>query len=202
MNDSKIFVGIRPIRGARPKQHEPSGPKCQWEGCESHGTLKAPVGGDADGLYLLFCAEHSRRYNKGYNYLPTKSDPVIAKYQRDAATGRIHARGVRTDQESRETPLPSSVPSGSAKSLRARGKANYSAGASLSPKIRKLRPLEIQAFDTLELPHSSGPDEIKVRYKERLKLDHPDANNGNRQSEDRLQATINAYKILRLNGFC
>jgi len=163
---------------------------------------RIPVGGAADGLYLLFCAEHSRQYNKGYDYSPSKSDPVVAKYQLDAARGTIPARGLRTNADHRETPLPSSVPSGSAKSLRARGKATYSAGTDSSPRQRRLRPLEAQAFDTLGLSHNASPDDIRVRYKERLKLDHPDANDGNRQSEDRLQATIKAYRVLKINGFC
>jgi DnaJ-class molecular chaperone len=33
-------------------------------------------------------------------------------------------------------------------------------------------------------------------------MHHPDANEGNRTSEDELRASIEAYKILKLNGFC
>lgn len=202
MSDKKIFVGLRPIRGGRPNAtREQSAPRCQWDGCESAGTHRAPVGGEADGLYLMFCAEHSRQYSKGYDYWPGKSDPVIAKYQLDAATGRIPARGVRSQQHL-EMPLPSSIPSGSAKSLKARGKAGQSSSPNPLLEKRKLRPLEAQAFDTLALPRSATCDDIRRRYKERLKLDHPDANSGDRQSEDRLRATINAYRILKSNGFC
>jgi hypothetical protein len=203
MSDSKIFVGIRPIRSGRPKTtREPNGPKCQWDGCENPGTHKAPVGGAAEGLYLVFCAEHSKQYNKGYDYSPGNSDPIIAKYQLDAAAGRIPARGVRMGQQNREMPLPSSVPSGSAKSLRARGKAGQSTGANHLPQQRKLRPLEAQAFEALALSQTATADDIRRRYKERLKLDHPDANSGDRGSEDRLHATISAYRILKGSGFC
>lgn len=200
MSDNKIFVGIRPTRsGRRSATQEQTGPKCQWEGCESAGTHRAPVGGAADGLYLMFCAGHSRQYSKGYDYLPGKSDSVVARYQLDAAAGRIPARGVRTNHQALETPLPSSIPSGSAKSLKARGKAVQPTG---TISLRKLRPLEAQAFDTLALPRDATADDIRRRYKERLKLDHPDANSGDRQSEDRLRATINAYRILKGSGFC
>lgn len=203
MSDSKIYVGIRPIRGGRSQaDREPGGPKCQWDGCESSGTHRAPVGGAADGLYLMFCAEHSKQYNKGYDYSPGKSDPIVARYQLDAAAGRIPARGVRMSQPRLETPLPSSIPSGSAKSLKARGKAGQSAGANAVLQQRKLKPLEAQAFDTLALPHGATADDIKRRYKERLKLDHPDANSGDRGSEERLRATINAYRMLKSSGFC
>jgi len=199
MSDSKIFVGIRPIRGSRPRNPTISGPMCQWEGCGNVGTQKASVGGTGDGLYLLFCANHARQYNKGYNHSPSKSDPEVAKYQLDAAAGRIPTRGVRTIQHNHEMPLPSSVPSGSAKSLRARGKALPNAAISSQPK---LKPLDAKALATLGLPLDATPEEIRRRYKERLKLDHPDANNGNRQSEERLRATINAHRILKQSGFC
>lgn len=105
------------------------------------------------------------------------------------------------DRQHLEMPLPSSVPSGSAKSLRARGKANKSA-ANTSPQQFKLKLQEAKAFETLGLPHNASPDDIRRRYKERLKLDHPDENNGDRNSEGRLEATINAHRILKLNGFC
>ncbi|WP_312470546.1 J domain-containing protein [Rhizobium sp.] len=199
MTDSKIFVGLRPIRSSRDKPTQPTGPKCQWDGCDNSGTQRAPVGSAAEGLYLTFCLEHSKAYGRGYSYYPSHSDPVIAKYQLDAAAGKIATRGVRTDQPKLETPLPSSVPSGSAKSLKARGKATQPSAATSS---RTLKPLEAKAFETLGLQQIATPEEIKRRYKERLKLHHPDANNGNRQSEDRLRATIEAYKILNVNGFC
>jgi DnaJ-class molecular chaperone len=126
---------------------------------------------------------------------------VVAKYQLDAAAGKIATRGVRTDREHRETPLPSSIPSGSAKSLRARGRASQPNTTTPSSQT-KLKPLEAKAFEALGLQQSATADEIKHRYKERLKADHPDANSGDRQSEDRLQATIGAYRILKINGFC
>lgn len=204
MTDSKIFVGLRPIRtsSGQPKQSsQPNVPLCQWEGCENPGPQRAPVGSAAEGLYLSLCPQHSKIYARGYNYYPSHSDPVIAKYQLDAAAGKIATRGVRIDREHRETPLPSSIPSGSAKSLRARGKASQpnTAASSSQPK---LKPLEAKAFETLGLQQTATAEEIKRRYKKRLKADHPDANSGNRQSEERLQATIEAYRILKLNGFC
>ncbi|MGO7203044.1 DnaJ domain-containing protein, partial [Rhizobium ruizarguesonis] len=48
----------------------------------------------------------------------------------------------------------------------------------------------------------AAPEEIRRRYKQMLKLHHPDANRGDRNSEDELQAAIDAHKILKLNGFC
>lgn len=62
--------------------------------------------------------------------------------------------------------------------------------------------MEARAFEALGLSPEATPEEIKIRYKQRLKMHHPDANQGDRNSEDQLQASIDAYKILKLNGFC
>jgi DnaJ-class molecular chaperone len=65
-----------------------------------------------------------------------------------------------------------------------------------------LKVLEAKAFETLGLSEDATPEEIRVRYKQKLKMHHPDANQGNRNSEDDLRAAIDAHKILKLNGFC
>ncbi|EJT01917.1 molecular chaperone DnaJ family protein (plasmid) [Rhizobium sp. CCGE 510] len=62
--------------------------------------------------------------------------------------------------------------------------------------------LEAKAFEKLGLSPDATPDEIKSRYKQLLKMHHPDANDGDRKSEDSLRSTIEAHKILKLNGFC
>ena len=40
---------------------------------------------------------------------------------------------------------------------------------------------------------------IKARYKELVKRHHPDANGGDRSSEDKLREIIQAYNYLRAN---
>lgn len=200
-SDTKIFVGLRSIR-KKPAQHrDTTGPQCQWDGCDRQGTHPAPVGADAEGLYLLFCANHVKEYSKGYNFVTKLSDPVTARYQREAASGSRPTWGTRRQHPS-ETPLPSSVRSGTAKTINARKNAAQAQAARTALQSRKLKVLEAKAFETLGLSPDATPDEIKSRYKERLKMHHPDANQGDRTSEDNLRATIDAHKILKLNGFC
>src|SRR6218665_844857 len=86
-NDSKIFVGLKSTRKKSAARSEPTGPKCQWDCCEKTGTHRAPVGRDAEGLYLFFCLEHVKEYNKGYNFSTGLSNADIARYQKEAATG-------------------------------------------------------------------------------------------------------------------
>jgi DnaJ-class molecular chaperone len=68
--------------------------------------------------------------------------------------------------------------------------------------MRKLKTLEAKAFETLGLSQAATPEEIKSRYKDLVKMHHPDANDGDRGSEAQLRAAIEAHKLLKLNGFC
>lgn len=201
MSDSKIFVGLRSTSKKPAPQRATIGPKCQWDGCEKGGEHRAPVGRDAEGLYLVFCTEHVKEYNKGYNYSTNLSDPVTARYQREAASGLRPTEGTSTTQAS-ELPLPSRARSGSARATNARKTAAQRQASGIEIQRRKLKVLEAKAFETLGLPENATPEEIKSRYKQLLKLHHPDANHGDRNSEDKLRASIDAHKILKLNGFC
>ncbi len=198
--DSKIFVGLKSTRKKSAPTSQPAGPKCQWDGCEKIGTHRAPVGPGAEGLYLLFCLEHVKDYNKGYSFTTAPSDADVARYQKEATTGSRATFGTRV-QQATEIPIPSTVRSGSAKTLNARRDAQNRVQKNGIP-VRKLKVLEAKAFETLGLSPEATPEEIRSRYKERLKMHHPDANQGNRTSEDELRASIEAHKILKLNGFC
>lgn len=199
--DSKIFVGLKSARKKAAPTSEPTGPKCQWDGCDKTGTHRAPVGRDAEGLYLFFCLRHVTEYNKGYNFTTGPSDAEIARYQKEATTGSRPTWGTTVNQPT-EIPIPSTVRSGSAKTLNARRNATQRQAQKAELQVRKLKVLEAKAFETLGLSPDATPEEIKSRYKERLKMHHPDANQGNRTSEDELRASIEAHKILKLNGFC
>ncbi len=200
--DSKIFVGLKSTRKKNAvSTGQAAGPKCHWDGCEKIGTHRAPVGPNAEGLYLLFCLEHVREYNKGYSFTTAPSNADVARLQKEAAIGSRKTIGSRINQ-STEMPLPSTERSGSAKVLNARKTAAQREAQKAELRKRKLKVLEAKAFETLGLSHDATPEEIRSRYKNRLKMHHPDVNQGNRNSEDELRASIEAYKILKLNGFC
>jgi DnaJ-class molecular chaperone len=52
----------------------------------------------------------------------------------------------------------------------------------------------------LELPEDASPSEIKAQYKALVKRHHPDANGGDRGSEDKLREIIQAYNYLKQVG--
>ena len=65
---------------------------------------------------------------------------------------------------------------------------------------RKLKPLEGKAVAALGLSQGAGKDEIKTRFKELVKKHHPDANGGDRGSEEKLREIIQAYNYLKQVG--
>jgi curved DNA-binding protein CbpA len=209
--DSKYFDSIRSSKrkgkgkaGAVPR---PEAPQCQWDGCERKGEHRAPVGRDAEGQYFMFCSEHVREYNKGYNYFSGLSNAEIARYQREALTGHRPTWTMGVNKTSRASPDQATVRSGSAASF-----ANVrdpfrlfdegSGNGRAQPRRRKLKSLEAKAFDTMGLAENASARDIKSRYKELVKQHHPDANGGDRGSEERFRAVIQAYQLLKQSGFC
>jgi len=202
--DSKYFDSIRVRRkGARPA--EPTVPECQWDGCAKPGAHRAPVGRDAEGQYFLFCFEHARDYNKGYNYFSGLSDGEIARYQKEALTGHRPTWKMGVDRAAESGPTQSTAKSGSASAqARMRDPHGFFNGPRPNRPVRarKVKSLEAKAFDTLGLAANATSVEIKSRYKDLVKQHHPDANGGDRGSEDRFRAVIQAYQLLKQSGFC
>ena len=183
-------------------------PTCQWDGCDEPGKHRAPVGRHAEGEYFIFCFEHVQRYNKGYNYFSGLSDNEIARYQKEAITGHRPTWTVGVNKNAKYGPTNANFRSGSAGSQarmkdpfgfieQTRARANRS-----EPRTRKLKPLEGQAFETLGLAANANATDIKSRYKELVKKHHPDANGGDRGSEERFRAVVQAYQLLKQSGFC
>jgi curved DNA-binding protein CbpA len=205
--DSKYFDRIRTRR--KPQQETAAeAPTCQWDGCDRPGVHRAPVGRNAEGQFFLFCFEHVKDYNKGYNYFSGLSDSEIARYQKEAITGHRPTWSMGVNKTSKDSPLHSTLRSGSAASQhRVKDPFGFVAGSrSKGPRYqtaeRKLKTLEAKAFDTMDLAASATSAEIKSRYKELVKKHHPDANGGDRGSEERFRAVIQAYQLLKQAGFC
>lgn len=200
---SKYFDKIR-INKGRKKEKLPNNGICQWNGCESPGSHKAPLGRDREGQYLMFCINHVREYNKSYNYFSGLDDDAIAKFQKDSLTGNrpTWAMGVNRKGEMPKTEEGSDAANRIKSSARMRAKMAQAGKLHSNPRLRKLKALEKKAIEALDLPHSATETEIKSRYKELVKMLHPDANGGDRSSEDKLSEIIHSYKYLKQAGFC
>jgi len=204
---SKYFDRIR-IRPDATAQAKPQEPLCQWDGCKEAGTHRAPVGRMKEGEYFRFCVDHVREYNKGYNYFSGLRDTDIARFQKEALTGHRPTWQMGVNASARSMPEFSSKRSGRAGYYnRIRDPFNLfggqaAPGQTAAPRQRKARPLEAKALETLGLGVNATGEDIKSRYKQLVKQHHPDANGGNRGSEDRFRDVIQAYRLLKQSGFC
>ncbi len=70
------------------------------------------------------------------------------------------------------------------------------------PERRATSSLQRKSFAVLDLEGNEPKAAIKARFKELVKRHHPDANGGDRSSEDRLREIIQAYNHLKSAGFC
>jgi curved DNA-binding protein CbpA len=200
---SKYFDTIR-IKKGRKKDSRPNNGICQWNGCEKPGSHKAPLGRDREGQYLMFCIDHVREYNKSYNYFSGLDDDAIAKFQKDSLTGNRPTWAMGTNRKG-AAPRATGVekdPGQIASTARMRAKMAQAGNSSFNPRQRKLKALEKKAIESLDLPHGATENQIKTRYKELVKMLHPDANGGDRSSEDKLREIIQSYKYLKQAGFC
>jgi hypothetical protein len=199
--DSPYFDRIR----VRPRAEEvqPASVRlCEHEGCRNPGEFRAPKGRGREGQFWHFCLEHVRDYNKTYNYFAGLPDDAVGAYQRDAATGHrpTWTMGVNPWAKKRGADPGPEVQDGfgffdDGLGLKGTHKAP-------EPEKKRLKLLERRALEALDLPETANGAEIKTRYKTLVKRLHPDANGGDRSSEDKLRAIIQAYNTLRSAGLC
>ena len=201
--NSKYFDNIR-IRKKGARQAEPSEKACQWDGCTKPATHKAPMGRQHEGRYLSFCFDHVREYNKTYNYFSGLDDDSVARFQKDALTGHRPTWTMGVNKwGSGDAPISGVDATGAASArIRARIAARGRAPAQPADRVRRVKTLEKKALDDLGLAHTATPQEISSRYKALVKRHHPDANGGDRSTEDRLRQIIQAYKVLKQAGYC
>ncbi len=149
-----------------------------------------------------------REYNKGYNYFAGLPDEEVVKHQKSDTIGHrptwfiganawSRNRGRRNGARPRRlrSPLRRLRPhwACSAKTLPA---AKLQAAG---PNARSTAP-RANACVQLDLEDSATKADIKARFKELVKRLHPDHNQGDRTSEDKLREVIQAYNYLRQAG--
>jgi curved DNA-binding protein CbpA len=208
--DSKYFDSIRvaPKRAREEAAPREQHPRCQWKGCSAPGRHRAPRGRGQDGQYYAFCMEHVRQYNASYNYFDGMNDTEVESFQKDALTGHRPTWKVGVNGSSKEA-------AGAAATAQAnrglfgwrtldphsffarRAKAAREAPAETR---RQLKPLEKKSLDALNLSGSASRVEIKARFKELVKVYHPDANGGDPRSGEKLREIIQAYNFLKQSG--
>jgi len=192
--NSRLFDRIRVKPTRKPAEPTPATP-CSFPGCTAEGVFRAPKGRDRENEYFCFCMDHVREYNATYDYFRGMDDESLAKFRQAETIGhrptwKMGPRGgAQGAQHVDETVFAE------ARSMRRRG-ARRTGDAAQAPRYNALA---LKALFTLELDANATEVTIKARYKELVKRHHPDANGGDRSSEDKLREIIQAYNYLRAN---
>ena len=190
--NSRLFdrIRVKPVERA-PEKGAINRPCCH-PGCVAEGAFRAPKGREREGEYLFFCKDHVREYNASYDYFRGMDDESMARFRQADAIG--HRPTWKLGARAAASHVDESVfaEARAARRRGVRGKAQPEAPP-------RYNALALKALMTLELGGEATPARIKSRYKDLVKRHHPDANGGDRSSEDKLREIIQAYNYLRAN---
>lgn len=171
---------------------------CDHPDCDGPGEFRAPKSRDRLDEYHWFCLDHVREYNKAWNYYAGMSQAEVeAETRRDTTWQRpTWPLGARAGGYRRFVRSTTSIHDGfgffdDGDGERARRHANARA-AGFHPDSAGARAIAIM---NLEPPLNLT--RLKARYKELVKLHHPDANGGDKVAEERLKEINEAYATLK-----
>lgn len=158
-------------------------------GCGAAGEYRAPKSRTALNDYWWFCLEHVRAYNAAWDFYKGMSPGEIeflvrqdTSWQRPTwPLGRLGqtGSGARLD-EALEAELHA-----------------FAFGPRPAPPKPAAPPELRDALHVLNLAWPVSLDAVKTRYKELAKRHHPDANGGDKTSEEILKSVNLAYATLR-----
>jgi DnaJ domain len=179
---------------------------CEWPDCKNKGPHRAPKGRDNAREYWHFCLNHVREYNQSYNFFQGMNAEAVARYQKDALTGHrpTWKMGANTSAKKGkggpEADLEGAAdPFSMFSELNGRGRWRPGPGAGSEAKVetRKIFNAERKALQVMGLGTDATLETVKAKYKALVKQHHPDANGGDRSTEDRLIEIIKAYNYLK-----
>jgi DnaJ-domain-containing protein 1 len=179
---------------ARAYDPDPAAPGrcCDVPGCPNDGEYRAPKSREALREYFWFCLDHVRAYNASWDFYKGMSTDQIEAHMRDDTgwqrptwpLGRLGG-GMPEEDFVHDR-------------LDILGAAGMRQGKGAHGHDPKRPPADLkQPLDALGLSWPVSLDEVKSRYKELAKRHHPDANGGDRASEERFKSINMAYAQVR-----
>jgi hypothetical protein len=207
IDTSKFFdsIRIKPRAGAKQARAREEAVGCEWPDCKNRGSHRAPKGRGNERGYFHFCLDHVRAYNQSYNFFQGMNAEAVARYQKDALTGhrptwKMGANGTPGKGKTGTIDLDGTAdPFSMLGELNGRGKwrPGPGTGSETKPETRKIFNAERKALQVMGLGADATLETVKARYKMLVKQHHPDANGGDRSTEDRLIEIIKAYNYLK-----
>jgi hypothetical protein len=196
----KIRVKPRAAEAAREAAREQV-VMCDAPGCGNRGAHRAPKGRGQEKDYWHFCLNHVREYNQGYNFFEGMAADAVARYQKDALTGhrptwKMGQNGARARVRSAEDLEGAADPLNVFNEFSHR-RSRRGPEPSSKSEPRKVFNAERKALQVMGLDGDATLEVVKAKYKALVKQHHPDANGGDRSTEDRLIEIIKAYNYLK-----
>ena len=183
----QAFIGTDPWA----KEAPPRLRRCDHPECDGEGLYRAPKDRDRLTDYYWFCLAHVRDYNQRWNYYEGMDEREI----------EFH---LRRDTVWQRPTWPLGVGSfRAARFERARLRDFFSLFEEMWEKAER-RPAEsrrpslpAEALAVFELSAPVTLEAVKSRYKELVKLHHPDRHGGDKVAEERLKVINQAYTTLK-----
>jgi hypothetical protein len=207
IDSSKFFDSIRikpnKLSAKQQARAQEESAMCEWAGCPNKGPHRAPKGRENSKEYWHFCLNHVREYNQSYNFFQGMNADAVARYQKDALTGHrpTWKMGANTSAKKGKAGAEADLegaadPFHMFSELNGRGRWRPGAGEAKA-ETRKVMNAERKALQVMGLGPDATLETVKAKYKALVKQHHPDANGGDRSTEDRLIEIIKAYNYLK-----
>lgn len=170
-----------------PQEPQPATRHCDYPGCAQQAEYRAPQARDRLNDYYWFCLNHVREYNSAWNYYAGMGPDEIEAETRKDTTWQRPTWPLGMQGNSRRFTFtvhdPFDLMDKEAEDRHAKARAPA------TPEEEAMKVLELSGPITFGL--------LKARYKELVKRHHPDANNGDKQAEERFKRINQAYNTLR-----
>ncbi len=167
---------------------------CDWPGCKRAGDYRAPKSRENLRTFFFFCLEHVRDYNRAWDFFSGMNQDEIEAYLREDVTWHRPTWKIGNSSEPQGNGWrwqdPFEVFMNGPGTDGAEAKSEWDRPTSRLGK--KERMLKI-----MNLEHDATAEELKARYKELVKVHHPDVNGGDKDAEERLKLINEAYNYLR-----
>ena len=201
-----VDIRVRPpqeqAREADVHELKPGERRCDHPECLRVATARAPKSPKMLNEHYWFCQPHAAEYNRNWNFFAGLSEAEIRRRQdEEVMTGGRPTWEMKAGRMSRE------AAAFAAKFGKGKGYKDYHelfGGRAWAPQPekpgRRLGQVERNALADLDLDDEAEGPAIRHRYTELVRRLHPDANQGDRAGEHRLQRVIRAYQTLRKAG--
>ena len=169
----------------REQRREHSRRCCAWPDCADEGLYRAPRSRDELRDFVWFCLGHIREYNRQWDFFAGMTpDQIDAQRRADVTWHR-----------------PTWRFSGGWEQARHRFADPFGFFGDEDVPPPRVRPTSRAAgmMTVLELDEGFTLEELRRHYKAMVKQFHPDLHGGDKATEGKLRAVIEAYRFLRDN---